>query len=187
MSPRCTPSQTVGPFFHIGLDWFPQGDAGKSLDGSTRITIAGRVLDGDGEPVGDALLEIWHADTRGCYPDTGATAAASGWPRGFGRSLTDAEGRFRFRASKPGPVAGDSGPLQAPHLVVMIFMRGLLKQLLTRIYFPDEPANVADPILALVDPARRASLIAAGGTDDPQLLSWDVCLQGERETVFFEC
>ena len=164
MSGPLTPSQTVGPFFGVGLPFekgeqlAPPGEAGV-------MRIEGQVLDGKGEPVPDALLEIWQPAT------------------GFGRARTDSEGAFSFTTVKPGPVPAPDGGMQAPHFNVTVFARGLLRHLVTRMYFPDETeANGADPVLNLVEPARRETLIAknCGG-----VLHFDVRLQGERETVFF--
>ena len=180
MSLHATTSQTVGPYLHIGLTWLivenlaPKGVAGEI------VTIQGRVLDGDGKPVDDAAVEIWQADANGKY--------GTKQFRGFGRSATDAKGRFRFKTIKPGRVPGPAshphGKLQAPHIAVNIFMRGQLKQLVTRIYFPDEPANAGDPVLALVPGARRGTLIARR---KGKTLEWNVNLQGRDETVFFDC
>jgi protocatechuate 3,4-dioxygenase alpha subunit len=156
-----TPSQTVGPFFSFGLCERPCNVLVP--DG---IRIEGRVLDGAGEPVPDAMLETWQADERGAYrPDFG-----------WARCGTDSDGRFSFTTAKPGRVDG-----QAPHLEVLVFARGLLKPLLTRLYFPDED-NEADPVLASLDPDRRATVVAV---PDGGGLRFDVHLQGERETVFF--
>jgi len=179
MSLQATTSQTVGPYLHIGLTWLiiedlaPQGAAGE------RVSIAGRVIDGDGKPVNDALVEIWQADADGKYGKKGF--------RGFGRSATDDKGAFGFRTIKPGRVAGPGGKLQAPHIAVNVFMRGLLKQLVTRIYFPDEPANTQVGALALVPAERRATLVAKKVAGKSSALKWDVVLQGRDETVFFDC
>jgi protocatechuate 3,4-dioxygenase, alpha subunit len=176
MSLQATTSQTVGPYLHIGLTWLiVENLAPAGLKGE-RISIEGRVLDGDGKPVNDAAVEIWQADAEGNY----GTKAF----RGFGRSATDDKGTFRFQTIKPGRVPGPGGKLQAPHIAVNAFMRGQLKQLVTRIYFPDEPANAEDPVLALVPQDRRGTLVArkAGGT-----LEWNIVLQGRDETVFFDC
>ncbi|MET0388308.1 MAG: protocatechuate 3,4-dioxygenase subunit alpha, partial [Polyangiales bacterium] len=144
------------------------------------LTISGTIYDGAGLVVPDAVLEIWQADTHGRY------SAAPGEPAefvGFARVPTDAQGRFSFRTVKPGRVPGPEGRWQAPHLAVTILMRGLLKPVQTRLYFPNEPANHDDPALGLVPPARRNTLIAQ---PEPGGLRWDVHLQGERETVFFQ-
>jgi protocatechuate 3,4-dioxygenase, alpha subunit len=187
-----TPSQTVGPFLALGLPWadgpfvVPEGTAGA-------ITITGRVLDGAGEPVPDALVETWQAAPDGSFahPDDprGPGPAWSGGFRGFGRSATDAEGRYRIVTVKPGRLPFGDGREEAPHLDVSVFARGLLDRVVTRIYFPDEAAaNDADPVLGTVgDADRRATLIAsadpgaAAGT-----LRFDIRLQGSRETVFFD-
>jgi protocatechuate 3,4-dioxygenase alpha subunit len=124
------------------------------------------------------VIEIWQADAAGKYADE----SGSGF-RGFGRVATDNNGGFRFTSIKPGRVSGPHETLQAPHLVVTIFMRGLLLHLYTRIYFPDEPANATDPILSLTPAERRATLVASKAGGD--VLRWDVLMQGEDETVFF--
>ncbi len=177
MSLQATTSQTVGPFLHIGLTWLIIEDLAPAGVAGERVSVDGRVLDGDGAPVNDALLEIWQAGADGKFGEKSF--------RGFGRSATDDQGRFRFRTIKPGRVAGPGGKLQAPHIAVNVFMRGLLKQLVTRIYFPQDPANAEDPVLALVPSERRATLIAkpAGAG----ALEWNVLLQGHDETVFFDC
>ncbi len=182
--PVPTPSQTVGPYFRIGLDWLLHADLAGPAAAGPRLTISGRVLDGEGKGVEDALIEVWQADPAGRY------AAVSRPPRwaGFGRVATDPQGAFSFTVVKPGRVPGPEGTLQAPHLAVNVFMRGLLRHLVTRIYFPDEAqANAADPVLALVEPARRETLVARADPASPAALSWDVVLQGARETVFFDC
>jgi protocatechuate 3,4-dioxygenase alpha subunit len=186
MSLRASTSQTIGPFLRIGLEWMviedlaPQGVAGE------RVRIEGRVLDADGKPVNDAAVELWQANSHGKYAspaDTQDKPVEQGF-RGYGRSLTDDAGAFRFRTIKPGPVPGPDGKPQAPHMTVTIFMRGLLKQLQTRIYFPDDAANAGDPVLNLVPAERRGTLIAKKRADGA--LEWNVVLQGENETVFFD-
>jgi protocatechuate 3,4-dioxygenase alpha subunit len=177
MSGPLTPSQTVGPFFGVGLP-FEKGEQIVPPGSAGVIRIEGQVLDGNGEPVPDALLEIWQPDDRGRYAQV-----AGGEARGFGRSRTDAEGAFNFTTVKPGATPAPDGRRQAPHLNVTVFARGLLRHLVTRMYFPDETdANATDPVLNLVEPARRETLIAksCGG-----VVHFDVRLQGERETVFF--
>jgi protocatechuate 3,4-dioxygenase alpha subunit len=183
-----TTSQTVGPYFKIGLEWLNRDllAAGETLGG--RVTIQGKVLDGDGNPVSDAVLEIWQANSYGKYAhpeDTQEKALDSSFT-GFGRVPTDHAGVFRFTTIKPGTVPGPDGHDQAAHLSVSIFMRGLLRRLTTRIYFPDDPRNTSDPILNLVEPARRQTLIAKASMSDPGLLEWNVVLQGALETVFFD-
>jgi protocatechuate 3,4-dioxygenase alpha subunit len=136
--------------------------------------------------VGDGLIEIWQANAAGKYAhpeDFQNKPLERGW-RGFGRIPTDAKGGFRFSTIKPGRVPGPQGELQAPHLVVAVFMRGLLKHLATRLYFPDEPANSEDPILKLVPAARRATLLAR--RNGKNALEWNIILQGKNETVFFD-
>jgi protocatechuate 3,4-dioxygenase, alpha subunit len=181
-----TPPQTVGPFFHIGLSWLGTADlAGPGARGE-RVAVAGRVLDGDGRPVPDALLEFWQANADGRYahPEDGGPAPLDPALGGFGRVAVDAGGAFRISTVKPGRVPGPGGRLQAPHLVVAVFMRGLLRHLATRVYFPGDPANAEDPVLELVEPSRRATLVARPrGAGE---LAWDVVLQGEGETVFFD-
>jgi protocatechuate 3,4-dioxygenase alpha subunit len=181
--PGQTPSQTVGPFFHAGLC----RDGGNDLGGGGgRITVIGRVLDGDGQPVPDALVEIWQADAGGrhAHPDDPDRAAADPSFAGFGRCATDADGGFRFLTVHPGRVVGPGNSLQAPHLAVGILARGLLKRLVTRIYFAGAPANDEDPILALVPEDRRHTLMARR---DGTAWRFDIVLQGADETAFFAC
>src|SRR5262249_18409178 len=140
MSAPATASQTVGPFFRIGMEPLYATDLAPGAAG--KVTISGRVLDGDGKPVDDAILEIWQADAQGRHRQGDTTDGFTG----FGRVPTDANGEFRFSTVKPGRVPGPRGELQAPHLVVAVFMRGLLIHLLTRLYFPDEPANAGDAV-----------------------------------------
>ncbi len=188
MSLHATASNTVGPFFAIGLDALIVDDLAAADVPGERVTIQGRVLDGDGQPVVDALIETWQANAHGRYAhpaDTQEQPLTPGF-RGFGRVATDDEGRFHLVTIKPGGVPGPGGAVQAPHLVVTVFMRGLLKHLLTRLYFPDEPNNADDPILRLVPPERRATLIARAGGTDRSMLHWDIVLQGDGETVFFD-
>lgn len=183
-----TPSQTVGPFFSIGLDPLKvENLAGPGVTGE-RVIIAGRVLDGDGVPVPDALLEIWQANAHGRYahPEDQRHAKLESDFRGYGRVPTNDAGEFRFRTVKPGAVPGPNGQMQAPHLAVSVFMRGLLKRLVTRIYFPDEPANTNDFILNLVEAPRRHTLISQRAPSANEL-EWNVILQGAHETVFFDC
>ncbi len=187
MSLHATPSQTVGPYLHIGLTWLiTENLAPKGIPGE-RVLIQGRVLDGDGQPVNDALVEIWQANAAGKYAhprDRQSKPLVDGF-RGFGRSATNRNGAFRFRTIKPGPVPGPGGKLQAPHIAVNVFMRGQLKQLVSRIYFPGETSNAKDPVLALVPADRRATLIARAVK--PGVQEWNVILQGKAETVFFDC
>lgn len=188
MSNAPTASQTVGPFFSIGLDGMCRAEIMPHAAAGVSVMVRGRVLDGDGRPVPDAVLEIWHADGDGKYGARGEADrnAAGGVPPGFGRIATNDEGEFRFMTRKPGAVREPDGKEQAAHLAVVLFMRGLLRHLVTRIYFAGENANSADPILALVPPERRATLLAVPSPDAPDEYLWDIRLQGERETVFFE-
>ena len=185
-----TPSQTVGPFFHSGL---LVGGENVLVDEQTlgqRIGLAGTIYDGASQPVPDALIEIWQADAQGYFnhPADAHQAQADRHFRGFGRSGTDAHGQYFFQTVRPGPVAGREGARQAPHVSVRVFARGMLIHAVTRLYFPDEEANAADAVLSAIDdPARRQTLIAKR---DPaasaRTYRFDIHLQGERETVFFE-
>ncbi|HEY1388518.1 MAG TPA: protocatechuate 3,4-dioxygenase subunit alpha [Ktedonobacterales bacterium] len=180
-----TASQTIGPFLRIGLTpMFITEIAGPDTPGE-RVTLRGRVIDGDGKPVNDALIEVWQANAAGRYahPDDTQEKPLTPGFQGFGRSPTDDDGAFHFTTIKPGPVPSPDGLMQAPHLAVTIFMRGLLRQLVTRVYFPGDLANETDPVLRLVPEERRATLIARPATDGT--LEWDIHLQGPDETVFF--
>jgi protocatechuate 3,4-dioxygenase, alpha subunit len=192
-----TPSQTIGPFFSVGLIWADGPDVvAEGTPGAVRI--GGRVLDGAGDPVPDALVETWQADPEGCFahPDDprglGGSGGPPGWSpggsgdggfRGFGRCATDAQGRWAVRTLKPGPVPAPDGGTEAPHLDVSVFARGLLHRVVTRIYFPDEAeANAADPLLGTIpDPRLRERLVAVPDSDG---LRFDIWLQGELETPF---
>ena len=181
-----TASQTVGPYWAIGLDW-PEGwDVAPEGVAGERFELRGRLLDGGGQPVPDGVLELWQANAAGRYAHPEDRQNKELDPRftGFGRCGTDPEGRFRFRSIRPGPVPAPGGGLQAPHLVIGIFARGLLARLATRVYFEGEAANAQDPVLALVEPARRQTLVARAA--GPGRFEWDVRLQGAGETVFFE-
>ena len=191
-----TPSQTVGPFYAYGLtpdgayDW---NDAfGNNLvtpDASgERIRVEGRVFDGDGQPVPDAMLEIWQADAQGRLNDPqDKRALPNASFRGFGRCGTNPNGEYAFDTIKPGPVPDADGQPQAPHITLAIFARGMLLHLYTRIYFDGETANAADPVLALVPADRRDTLIAKRDAGDGgAVYRLDVRLQGENETVFFD-
>jgi protocatechuate 3,4-dioxygenase, alpha subunit len=158
-----TPSQTVGPFFGFALPF--EGDADAVRPGELEaMRIEGRLIDGAGQPVPDALLEFWEGDQ-------------------FARCRTDAEGAFHCSVRKPAPGRAGDGRLHAPHMNVTVFARGLLRHLVTRVYFPDEQeANGADPVLDQVDRDRRSTLIARPGAGT---LLFDVRLQGDGETVFF--
>jgi len=194
VSAGITPSQTVGPFLSIGLPWpdgpfvVPEGTPGA-------VTITGRVTDGAGAGVPDALVETWQADPAGRFghPDDprGAPGAGAGTQagfRGFGRCPTGPDGSYRIVTVKPGPLPSPDGGTEAPHLDVSVFARGLLDRVVTRLYFPDEvAANEADPVLASAgEPARVATLISQAVPGNPAELRFDIRLQGERETVFFD-
>ena len=188
MSLRATTSQTVGPFFTIGLTTLDRNNlAGPGVSGE-RLTISGRVLDGDGVGVPDAMLEIWQANSHGKYahPEDTQNKPLESAFQGYGRIPTDANGVFRFQTIKPGCVAGLDDKPQAPHILVSVFMRGLLRRLVTRIYFPGESANAGDVALNLVEPARRATLVARKLAGQEGNLEWNVILQGDKETVFFD-
>jgi protocatechuate 3,4-dioxygenase alpha subunit len=185
MSFQATASQTVGPYYSIGLEpLYLTEIAGANAQGE-RVTISGTIHDGDGIPVIDAMLEIWQADANGIYAHPEDPRAGEHDPTfsGWGRVPTDDAGRFRFSTIKPGRVAGPKGSLQAPHIVVLVFMRGLLKATSTRIYFADDASNAEDVVLNLVPAERRATLIARAL--GPGEYAWDVRMQGEQETVFF--
>lgn len=186
-----TPSQTVGPFFHLALDRAEWADLTTGDPQGERIVIEGRVTDGDGAPVGDACLELWQANAAGRYAhpdDTRTDKPLDPHFRGFGRVSTDAGGNFRFTTIQPGAVPGRGNALQAPHIAVALFARGLLKPLYTRIYFAGDPANDADPVLQSIDDqARRRTLIAARRDGSgPSTWHLDIVMQGENETVFFD-
>lgn len=189
MSFQATTSQTVGPYFSIGLIGFNRDNlVGPGVSGEP-ITIEGRVLDGDRDGVPDAMLEIWQANSYGKYahPEDKQDKHIEPGFLGFGRILTDDTGRFRFTTIKPGPVPGPSRKMQAPHIVVSVFARGLQRRLVSRIYFPGEPGNADDFALNQVDTARRGTLIAKRIPGQTGALEWNVILQGSEETVFFDC
>lgn len=196
MKPRGqTPSQTVGPFFayaltapQYGYD-FTAVSGGRMADDTVpgeRIVLAGRVLDGAGEPVEDALIEVWQADAKGRYADPADMRGSNARFSGFGRVGTgaDPDRRFVFHTIKPGRVDAE----QAPHLTLIVFMRGLLSHLYTRVYFADEAAaNATDPVLQCVPPERRGTLLARREhTADGPHYHFDIRLQGDAETVFFD-
>jgi protocatechuate 3,4-dioxygenase alpha subunit len=183
-----TPSQTVGPYLSIGLPFdggpyvVPEGSPGA-------IRITGTVYDGAGEPIPDHLIETWQADPDGRFADLhghGGRSALAGF-RGFARvGHEDGDGTFEILTVKPGPVPGPGGRIQAPHIDVSVFARGLLRRCVTRIYFADEPeANASDPVLGLVPPNRRHTLLAERTGDGYR---FDIRIQGQEpdETVFFD-
>ena len=189
-APGLTSSQTVGPFFSGAL---LREDARRNVlvgpeTAGERIRVEGRVIDGDGAPVPDALVEIWQANAQGRYNHPLDQRAEPLDPAfsGFGRSGTDDAGRYWFETVKPGPVPFDRERSQAPHIMVTVFARGLLNHSVTRLYFEGEAANEADPVLRQVPRDRRATLVAkreqAGG---PPVYRFDIVLQGQGEAAFF--
>ncbi|HKU00118.1 MAG TPA: protocatechuate 3,4-dioxygenase subunit alpha [Paraburkholderia sp.] len=194
MALKETPSQTVGPYFAYGLcpqqydfdfkSLFTPEMADPQTPGE-HITLIGRVIDGDGKPVFDAMLEFSQVDANGQYPASRAQQAETGF-RGFARvgTGTDPEQRFIVRTVKPGREQAD----EAPHINMIVMMRGMLTHTFTRIYFDDEAAaNAADPVLASVPEARRNTLVARRSEQAGSIVyHFDICMQGERETVFFD-
>jgi protocatechuate 3,4-dioxygenase alpha subunit len=181
--PGRTPSQTVGPFFGFAL---PSESGPLVVDATApgALWVRGRVLDGAGEPVPDGLVETWQADPSGRYAGSRGRDQDGSSFRGFGRCATDAAGRYAIRTVKPGQVRSVGGALQAPHIEVIFFARGLLKRLLTRIYFADEPAsNARDPLFAMLDPRARTTLVATPNEDGYR---FDIRMQGDHETAFFD-
>jgi protocatechuate 3,4-dioxygenase alpha subunit len=188
MSIPATTWQTVGPFFQIGLErLYNQDIAGEGVAGS-RIRICGRVLDSEFKPVPDAVLEIWQANSHGKYdhPDDHQDKPLEPGFRGFGRVPTDDNGVFAFSTILPGSVPGPGNTNQAPHLVITLLMRGILRNLVTRAYFSGHPLNGDDPILKCVPPERRTTLMLKPSPNDASLYTWDLQVQGEGETVFFD-
>ena len=182
-----TPSQTVGPYLHIGLDWLNTTELAAAGVQGERIIIEGRVTDTQGEVVPDGVIEIWQADADGVYAHPEHGGKVTPGFHGFGRCATDAEGRFRFTTIKPGKVPGLNGQPQAPHIMVNLFARGLLKQLSTRIYFAGD-VHDDDFVMQQVPPDRRATLIARPVAGSAGVFEWNVVLGGggEAETVFFD-
>jgi protocatechuate 3,4-dioxygenase, alpha subunit len=191
-----TPSQTVGPYFAYGLtsngkyDWndaFTNNLVTPDASGD-RIRVEGRVFDGDGQPVPDCMLEIWQADAQGRFSDPqDKRALPNSAFKGFGRCGTDANGGYAFDTIKPGSVPDPDGKPQAPHVLIAVFARGMLLHLYTRIYFDGEADNAVDPVLALVPSDRRATLIAVREPGNGNAVyRFDVHLQGDNETVFFD-
>ena len=186
-----TPSQTIGPFHRIMVPW----EGGAELvapDDPGAVRIEGRLLDGAGQPVDDSVIEVWQANVHGRYAhaaDTREVPLVAGFD-GFGRAITDGDGRFTIVTAKPGCVPGNGDTVQAPHISLCVFARGLLKHLVTRIYFSDEAAaNENDPVLqSLEDAGRRATLVAVRqeGQGAPPVYEFAIHLQGPGETVFFD-
>lgn len=181
-----TPSQTAGPYLSIGLLREVAGSSLVPTDDPRAIRIRGRLLDGNGDPVPDGMIEIWQANPAGRYAspsDTRDDVPLEEGFSGFGRSGTVDDGWFELVTVKPGRVPAPDGRLQAPHVVVGVFARGLLKRLVTRLYFPDEEeANAKDPLLSGLDEAERATLVAR---EEDDALRFDIRLQGDRQTTFF--
>ena len=185
-------TQTAGPFFHFGLlrpEWADLTHGGKAQ--GEKISLEGRVTDGDGAPLPDAIVEIWQANAAGKYehPDDPQDKPVDKNFRGFGRAFTDKDGIFRFTTVKPGPVPGRGNALQAPHIAVSLAARGLLHHLFTRVYFTGEALNKSDPVLSSIeDPALQKTLIAEpkGNANGSAVWRFDIVLQGNGETVFFD-
>jgi len=185
-----TPSQTVGPFFSIGLSGEGENVLASDAVAGDRIRLVGRVLDGEGQPVGDALIELWQANSLGRYrhpDDTRAEIVLDEAFTGFGRAATEFEtGEYWFETIKPGRVPDPEGELQSPHLNLIVQARGMPNPLFTRVYFPDEEeANRSDLVLAMVPKDRRDTLVAVRESDEP-VYRFDIRLQGEGETVFLD-
>ena len=184
-----TPSATVGPFLHIGLTnkHSIAHIAGPNTEGE-RVSLKCRVLDAEGAPVNDAMLEIWQANAQGKYnhPDDVQGKSIDVEFRGFGRAATDESGACEFETIKPGCVAGAQNTMQAPHLNLAVYARGILLQLYTRIYFAGDPRNHDDPVLARVPEERRDTLMARADPSHPGNWWFDIRLRGEQETVFFD-
>jgi protocatechuate 3,4-dioxygenase, alpha subunit len=204
MTTPATTWQTIGPFFSIGLSRLYRDNlAGPGVSGE-RVEISGGILDGDGVAVPDGVVEIWQANSHGKYahPEDVQDKPLDAGFIGYGRVPTDDDGRFRFTTIKPGRVPGAhalfgskvpgrenpsaENALQAPHLAISVFTRGLLRRLITRMYFPDEPSNAEDFALNLIEASRRGTLIAKKVEGRAGALEWDIILQGPSETVFFD-
>lgn len=174
-----SPHQTAGPYWHLidhpeWADLLRPDGPNQAAEGEGMI-LSGTVTDGTGARVTDAMVELWQADAQGRY---------DGGFQGFGRCRTDAQGRYRFTTLRPGPVAGRGNAVQAPHIQLTLFARGLLAHLTTRAYFADDPRNAEDPLLGLVPPGRRHTLLAQEAAPGEWVL--DIALQGSRETVFLD-
>jgi protocatechuate 3,4-dioxygenase alpha subunit len=181
-----TPFQTVGPFFDFGLELEAGGIVASPSAQGRHVVVEGSIRDGAGDPVSDAIVEVWQANAAGRYrhPADDRETPLDPACDGFGRVSTTADGRFAFSTIIPGRVAAPDGRLQAPHLVVSVLARGILARLATRIYFEGEAANADDPILGLVPGDRRATLVAHRAGENRYV--FDIKLQGPGETVFFD-
>ena len=181
-------SQTVGPFFHFGLTDDVSGRIAAAAVPGEHLRVRIRVTDGAGAPVPDAMVEAWQADSEGKYPEAGPREGKGSAPdfTGYGRQATDASGECEFETVRPGRVADGQGGLQAPHLNICLFARGLLRQLHTRIYFEGDPGLADDAALLRVPADRRATLIARSSGSTPGIWQFDIRMQGDQETVFFD-
>jgi len=182
-----TPSQTVGPFFSLGLTRKPMNRLATDSTAGEKVRIEGSVFDGDGKPVPDAMVEIWQANAYGRYnhPDDKQEKPLDPNFIGWGRCGTDDTGCFSFDTVKPGLVPGVDGAVQAPHINVAVFARGMLSHAFTRIYFDGEPANGTDPVLTSIKNKRRRETLIAR-REERLVYRFDIHLQGENETVFFD-
>jgi len=185
-----TPSQTVGPFFHFGITTAKHSVSCIASPGATgeKVWLTLTVLDGESQPLDDAMIEVWQADSNGKYnhPDDWQPKTFDLKCSGFGRLATREDGTCEFETIKPGRVPGSGDTWQAPHFNVAVFARGMLKQLYTRVYFAEDPSNSEDPVLALVPSDRHATLMAQRDPSRPSHWRFDLRLQGEQETVFFD-
>jgi protocatechuate 3,4-dioxygenase alpha subunit len=188
-----TPSQTVGPYLHIALEW-PDGPQVVPAGTPGAVTVGGLLLDGAGQPVSDGIIETWQADADGRFDHPDDPRGARPGFRGFGRSTTDANGHWHVVTLKPGSLPTPDGGPESPHLDVTVMARGMLDRVVTRIYFDDDDDHAADPVLASVPEGRRATLVAVRRSDvaatapaGPDVdYRFDVHLQGDHETVFFD-
>ena len=184
-----TPSQTVGPYFRIGMV-----DGGENIlvkEGTVgeRIYVEGRLLDGDGQPINDGCVEIWQADSNGIYNHSADPRCEQADPNfvGFGRCGTDDDGVFSFKTIRPGVVPFDDEQDQAPHLLVRVMMRGMLLHATTRLYFSDAIANESDPVLNTLDSDKRQRLVAQrDDTEGTPIFRYDIHMQGDQAMIFFE-
>lgn len=176
-----TPSQTIGPFFHIGLEW-KGGEKAEFGTPGERITLTGRITDGAGAPIDDAMVETWQMDTAGKPPAAGEVR-----PGGFARCYTDKDGRYRIETVMPGAFSGPDGARYVPQFNVTIFMRGLLKAIRTRVLLASADVAKDDPFArAIDDAARLKTVLAQRDAAKPGVWNWDVRVQGEGETAFIE-
>lgn len=192
MSLLLTASQTIGPYLHIGTEWLDTTELAKAGASGQAITIQGRMLDGDGKPVGDGLVEVWQANAQGrlAHPEDKRDLPLDKAFRGWGRIPTDKDGVFRFSTIRPGALPGPGGSVQAPHLAITVFGRGLTRALLTRMYFPDGEGHEKDFVLSQVPAERRATLVAKAIAGREHAYEWNIVLQAgasqQDETVFFD-